>query len=71
MSIAHVSSMTANFGAVNTSRLKYYVDSKHSNIKDKPLSYFLQLKAFFEKHKTLNVMFTGAIVQENDGTIAS
>ncbi|XP_014784390.1 zinc finger BED domain-containing protein 5-like [Octopus bimaculoides] len=56
--------------AMKPSHLKYHFDSKHSNKKDKPLSYFLQLKASLENQKTMNTMFTEATVQENDGMIA-
>ncbi|CAI9723962.1 Hypothetical predicted protein [Octopus vulgaris] len=54
------------------SRLKYHFEAKHSDKKDKPLSYFLQLSSSFKKQiQTFNTRLQETSKQENDGLIAS
>lgn len=50
--------------------MKYCIDAKYSNKKNKLLSYFLQLINSFKK-QTLNTLLQETSKQKNDGLIAS
>eukprot|EP00106_Octopus_bimaculoides_P015492 XP_014782934.1 PREDICTED: protein FAM200B-like [Octopus bimaculoides] len=58
--------------AMKASCLKYHFDAKHSDKKNKPLSYFLQLSSSFKKQiQTFNMLLQETSKQENDNLIAS
>ncbi|CAI9726367.1 Hypothetical predicted protein [Octopus vulgaris] len=57
---------------MKASRLKNPFEAKHSDKKEKPLSYFLQLISSFKKQRqTFNTLLQETSKQENDGLIAS
>eukprot|EP00106_Octopus_bimaculoides_P010597 XP_014778039.1 PREDICTED: zinc finger MYM-type protein 6-like [Octopus bimaculoides] len=54
------------------SHLKYHFEAKHSDKKDKPLLYLLQLSSSFKKQiQTFNTLLQETSKQENDGLITS